>query len=103
MESGLSAQTRPRFTPTLRWETFRVLKPPTDWQTVVRFTFSRETPKRRNTCSILASGGESAPFHFKPRRAGSAIWVDAQGTPIKNVEGEFIGIVGTFRVSEMQK
>lgn len=48
--------------------------------------------------------GDAARFHFKLRRVdGSAIWVDVQGTPMKNVEGEFIGIVGTFRVSEMQK
>ena len=48
--------------------------------------------------------GESAPFHFRLRRAdGSAIWVEVQGTPLRNVEDEFIGIVGTFRVSETQR
>lgn len=47
--------------------------------------------------------GEMAPFHFRLRREdGSAIWVDVQGTPMRNVAGEFIGIVGTFRVSESQ-
>jgi PAS domain S-box-containing protein len=47
--------------------------------------------------------GESAPFHFRLKRAdSSAIWVEVQGTPMKNVEGEFIGIVGTFRISERQ-
>lgn len=48
--------------------------------------------------------GESAPFHFRLKRAdGSAIWVDVQGTPMTNVSGHFIGIVGTFRVSDRQQ
>jgi PAS domain S-box-containing protein len=47
--------------------------------------------------------GEAAPFHFRLRRAdGSSIWVDVQGTPLSNATGEFIGIVGTFSVSEDQ-
>lgn len=47
--------------------------------------------------------GEATPFHFKLRRKdGSSIWVDVQGTPMKNAAGEFIGIVGTFSVSETQ-
>jgi PAS domain S-box-containing protein len=47
--------------------------------------------------------GDSAPFHFRLRRKdGFAIWVDVQGTPMHNVAGEFLGIVGTFRVSERQ-
>lgn len=47
--------------------------------------------------------GETAPFHFRLRRAdGSSIWVDVQGTPLSNAAGEFIGIVGTFSVSEDQ-
>ena len=48
--------------------------------------------------------GEMAPFHFKLRRRdGSPIWVDVLGTPMRSVEGEFIGIVGSFRVSERQE
>jgi PAS domain S-box-containing protein len=47
--------------------------------------------------------GDSNPFHFKLRRTdGSSIWVDVQGTPMQNAKGEFIGIVGTFSVSERQ-
>ena len=47
--------------------------------------------------------GDPAPFHFRLRRKdGSAIWVEVQGTPMHNVSGEFLGIVGTFRVSERQ-
>jgi PAS domain S-box-containing protein len=45
--------------------------------------------------------GDSSPFHFRLRRKdGSAIWVDVQGTPMRNAAGEFLGIVGTFSVSE---
>jgi PAS domain S-box-containing protein len=40
--------------------------------------------------------GDAAPFHFRLRR----IWVDVQGTPMHNVAGVFIRIVGTFRVAE---
>lgn len=47
--------------------------------------------------------GEASPFHFRLRRAdGSAIWTDVQGTPMHNAAGEFIGIVGTFSVSDKQ-
>jgi PAS domain S-box-containing protein len=47
--------------------------------------------------------GDPSPFHFKLRRKdGSQIWVDVQGTPMRNAKGEFIGIVGTFSVSEKQ-
>ena len=48
--------------------------------------------------------GDSNPFHFKLRRKdGSPIWVEVQGTPMRNAKGEFIGIVGTFSVSEKQE
>ncbi|HTT24050.1 MAG TPA: PAS domain-containing protein [Candidatus Sulfotelmatobacter sp.] len=47
--------------------------------------------------------GESAPFHFRiMREDGSAIWVDVQGTPMFTGDHEFIGIVGTFSVSDSQ-
>ena len=47
--------------------------------------------------------GDVKPFHFRLRRKdGSAIWADVQGTPMHNVAGEFLGIVGTFRISEQQ-
>ena len=45
--------------------------------------------------------GDSEPFFFHLRRAdGSPIGVDVQGTPMHGTGGEFIGIVGTFRVVE---
>ncbi len=47
--------------------------------------------------------GDSGPFHFKLRRKdGSACWVNVQGTPMYNANGEFKGIVGTFSVSQDQ-
>jgi PAS domain S-box-containing protein len=47
--------------------------------------------------------GDTNPFHFRLRRKdGTSIWVDVQGTPMKNAAGEFIGIVGTFSVSARQ-
>ena len=47
--------------------------------------------------------GDPSPFHFRLRRKdGSAIRVNVQGTPMRNVGGEFIGIVGTFRVADQQ-
>jgi PAS domain S-box-containing protein len=47
--------------------------------------------------------GSPAPFHFRLRRAdGSSIWVDVQGTPLRNAAGRFTGIVGTFTVSSVE-
>jgi PAS domain S-box-containing protein len=43
--------------------------------------------------------GDSNPFQFRLRRKdGSAIWVNVQGTPMKNAAGDFLGIVGTFTI-----
>ncbi len=45
--------------------------------------------------------GDSNPFHFRLRhKDSSVIWVDVQGTPLSNAVGEFLGIVGTFSVSD---
>jgi PAS domain S-box-containing protein len=47
--------------------------------------------------------GDPSPFRFRLRRKdGTAVWVDVQGTPMRNVAGEFIGIVGTFRLADQQ-
>jgi len=47
--------------------------------------------------------GSPAPFHFRLRREdGSPIWVDVQGTPLRNAGGRFTGIVGTFTVSDIR-
>jgi PAS domain S-box-containing protein len=44
--------------------------------------------------------GSPAGFHFRLRRVdGSSIWVDVQGTPLRNAAGGFTGIVGTFTAS----
>lgn len=46
------------------------------------------------------SKGDAKPFHFKLRRKdGSEVWVDVQGTPLHNAAGRFIGIIGTFSIS----
>jgi PAS domain S-box-containing protein len=48
------------------------------------------------------SMGDSRPFHFRLRRKdGTEVWVDVQGTPMRNASGEFNGIVGTVRVSDV--
>ena len=45
--------------------------------------------------------GDSSPFRFRLRRTdGSPVSVIVQGTPMHNVAGEFLGVVGTFRVEE---
>ncbi len=47
--------------------------------------------------------GDTTPFHFRLRRNdGSAVWVEVQGTPMHNVAGDFLGVVGTFRISGQQ-
>ncbi|HEY2858934.1 MAG TPA: PAS domain-containing protein [Terracidiphilus sp.] len=47
--------------------------------------------------------GSTAPFHFRLRRAdGSCVWVDVQGTPMRNAAEEFTGIVGTFAIAATQ-
>lgn len=41
--------------------------------------------------------GNLAPFRFRLRRRDDTpVWVMAQGTPMKNAQGAFMGIVGTF-------
>lgn len=41
--------------------------------------------------------GSLDPFRFRLRRRDDTpVWVMAQGTPMKNAEGAFMGIVGTF-------
>src|SRR3954464_5937385 len=47
--------------------------------------------------------GNAGAFHFRLRRkGGSAVWVEVQGTPMHDSAGDFLGIVGTFRISESQ-
>ena len=45
--------------------------------------------------------GDKAPFRFRLRRKdGSEVRVFVQGTPMHNVVGDFMGIVGTFRIAD---
>jgi PAS domain S-box-containing protein len=53
--------------------------------------------------SMSKRAGSSAPFHFKLRRMdGIPVWVDVQGTPMHNAAGDFLGVVGTFTVSDVE-
>jgi PAS domain S-box-containing protein len=66
------------------------------------FVFPEDLPAAQRLFSAKQAGS-SAPFHFRLRRAdGTAIWVDVQGTPMRNASGQFTGIVGTFTVSDVQ-
>jgi PAS domain S-box-containing protein len=66
------------------------------------FVFPEDLPSARRLFSAKQAGS-SAPFRFKLRRIdGSSIWVDVQGTPMRNALGEFTGVVGTFSVSDVQ-
>lgn len=52
----------------------------------------------------VKQNGDRSPFHFRLRRMdGGAIWVDVQATPMRNSAGLFIGIVGSFTVSDHQR
>jgi PAS domain S-box-containing protein len=45
--------------------------------------------------------GENGHFQFRLRRSdGSAVWVEVQGTPMRNAAGDFIGVVGTFSIRD---
>jgi len=47
--------------------------------------------------------GDHKAFHFRLRRKNaSPVWVDVQGTPMRNAAGDFVGIVRTFSVSTSQ-
>ena len=52
----------------------------------------------------VKQAGDRSPFHFRLRRIdGHAIWADVQGTPMRNAAGQFLGIVGSFTVSKVQR
>ena len=66
------------------------------------YVFPDDLPAAQRLFSSKQAGS-SAPFHFKLRRKdGSSVWADVQGTPMQNAAGQFIGIVGTFTVSDRQ-
>ena len=63
------------------------------------YVFPEDVPDAQRLFDFKKQGSAN-PFHFKLRRKdGSAVWVDVQGTPMRNAAGEFQGIVGTFTVS----
>ena len=44
------------------------------------------------------SRGDLQPFDFRLRRKdGTPVWVTVQGTPMHDPDGQFRGIIGTFR------
>jgi PAS domain S-box-containing protein len=66
------------------------------------YLFPEDAPEAQRLFAAKQAGS-SARFHFRLRRKdGSSVWVDVQGTPMHNAAGEFIGIVGTFTVSNAQ-
>ena len=68
------------------------------------YVFAEDVVPAQRLFEARQRGETASPFHFRLRREdGAAIWVDVQGTPMRNVAGEFIGIVGTFRMSESQR
>lgn len=66
------------------------------------FLFAEDIPAAQKLFDAKAKGGR-APFHFRLKREDdSPIWVDVQATPMHNPDGQFIGIVGTFKASAVQ-
>ncbi len=67
------------------------------------YVFAEDIPAAQRLFSSKQAGG-IAPFHFRLRRSdGSSIWVDVQGTPMHNAGNHFLGIVGTFTVSDAEQ
>ena len=66
-------------------------------------SFDYVFPEDKNAARALFESkqrGRISPFHFRLRRKdGSEVWVDLQGTPMHGAAGEFLGIVGSFRVA----
>jgi len=68
-----------------------------------RYVFAEDVDAARQLFDAKQAGNRS-PFHFRLRRAdGSAVWADVRGTPMHSAAGEFMGIVGSFTVSKVQK
>ena len=67
-----------------------------------QFVFQEDLPAAQRLFAAKQAGSP-APFHFRLRREdGSSIWVDVQGTPLRNAAGQFTGIVGTFTASNAE-
>ena len=66
------------------------------------FVFSEDVNAARELFAAKEAGSR-APFRFRLRRIdGISVWVDVQGTPMRNAAGQFLGIVGSFTVSTVQ-
>jgi PAS domain S-box-containing protein len=66
------------------------------------FVFPEDLHAARELFAAKESGNR-APFRFRLRRLdGRPIWADVQPTPMRNAAGQFIGIVGSFTVSNLQ-
>jgi len=67
-----------------------------------QYVFPEDQDAARRLFAVKESGS-SAPFRFRLRRVdGRPIWADVQPTPMRNAAGQFIGIVGSFTVSNPQ-
>ena len=66
------------------------------------FVFPEDADAARELFAAKEAGSR-APFHFRLRRVdGSSIWADVLGTPMRNAAGNFLGIIGSFTVSQVQ-
>jgi PAS domain S-box-containing protein len=64
------------------------------------YLFAEDKPAAQRLFESKRSG-DNSPFRFRLRRQdGSSVQVDVQGTPMRNPEGVFMGVVGTLRLSE---
>ncbi|MEP6715454.1 MAG: PAS domain-containing protein [Terriglobia bacterium] len=62
------------------------------------YVFPEDMDKAQRLFDFKARG-DAKPFRFQLRRKdGMAVAVAVLGTPMRNAEGEFKGIVGTFTV-----
>ena len=63
------------------------------------YAFPEDVPEAQRLFSAKRAGNPT-PFRFRLRRADStAVRVLVQGTPLYNAAGTFVGIVGTFTVT----
>jgi PAS domain S-box-containing protein len=64
------------------------------------YVFPEDLQAAQNLFAAKQAGSRN-PFHFKLRRVdGDFVWVDVQGTQMRNAAGQFIGIVGSFTISD---
>jgi PAS domain S-box-containing protein len=67
------------------------------------YIFPEDVPAAQRLFASKQSGS-SASFHFRLRRVdGNSVWVNVQGTPMHNAAGEFLGVVGTFTLRNVEE